>query len=684
MLKTILNNRYRIIKQLGHGGFGTTFLAEDEETNSSLCAIKRLNSDVADLDIAKKLFKREADTLLQLQEVYQVPKFIDYFEESGSNYIVEEYIEGSSLEDLIPHHWNVANIAIFLWDILSILQLLHSKNIVHRDIKPSNLIQRSKDNKFTIIDFGAVKEIKEGDRQVETCIYHRGYAPPEQMRGIPRLNSDIYALGMTTIELLTKEPPREIIRDPGDLVLSPESNIAPSWLIDILNKMVQTDFRDRYQSVEEVLKDLGQKNRRASEENVAVNNIDICETQISNKIETTGLSPRSYLQKFWYLPLITLPVLIIASEAVNPWLRTRYYLSQGNSLLDDKQPQTSLVKFQQVINLQRNNDAAWKGRGDALFTLGRYSGALEAYNKALAIEPENAKALNNKGKILYKQGELEEALNTYQQAIEVNPEDPEAWSGKGLTHMSMQQPELALAAFEQAQKIEPDEPNFWLQKGLVLRALQRPQEADNFYQEAIAVYDEVTAKEKNNPLLWTDRGFVLLQLNRPQDAFTSYDRALMLDGDFYEALIGKANAYSLVKNYQQALLLLDRAKEIRPRDHQVWYNRGNLLLQALENPQEAALSFEQATKIEPNFQPAWLGQGIALVTLQKNEDAKEALNKAIELNPQNPYAWFNLGMALEQLGEANAAYDAYKTAAIELSFAPAQEHLQRMQLKLGL
>ena len=677
MLQTILNNRYQITKKLGHGGFGTTYLAEDRQTNT-LCAIKKLNSDIADLEIAQKLFKREADTLLQLQEVHQVPKFIDYFEESGFNYIVEEYIEGLPLEDLISHHWNVSNIVIFLWDILSILQLLHNKNIVHRDIKPSNLIQRNKDNKFTIIDFGAVKKIKPGDRKPETCIYHQGYAPAEQMQGIPRLNSDIHALGMTAIELLTKNSPREITRDDCDRIILPESNIAPLWLIDILNKMVRTDFRERYQSVEEVLKDLGQKNRPQLAEKRTVNSLDITEDRIINHIQNTSSSPRNYLKKYWYLPLIILPLLIIASEAINPWLRTRYYLHQGNTLLDNKQAQASLSKFQQVINLQRNSAAAWKARGDALFTLDRYSGALEAYNKAIAIEPENIKASNNKGKILYQQGELQQAIDTYQQAIEVDAENAEAWSGKGLVYMSMQQPEKALKSFEQAQKIKPDEPSFWLQKGIVLRALQRPQQADRFYQEAIAVYDEVTTTKKNDPLLWTDRGFVLLQLNRPQDAFSSYDRALGLNENFYEALLGKANTYNLVGNYSQALSLLNRAKEVRPRDYQVWYNRGNLLLQALNDPKEALASFERATELNPSFYPAWLGQGLALNTLQRYENALLALNAAKDLNSQDPFLWLNRGISLEALGDIDAAIASYQ-AAVDLGLSSAKERLEQLQ-----
>ncbi len=685
MLQTILNNRYQIIKKLGQGGFGTTYLAKDNLTDGFLCAIKQLNSDRADLEIAQKLFKREADTLLQLQEVHQVPRFIDYFEESNSNYIVEEYIEGSSVDDLISHHWNVANIAIFLWDILSILQILHSKNIVHRDIKPSNLIQRKKDNKFTIIDFGAVKEIDlNSDRIPETCIYHQGYAPPEQMQGMPRLNSDIHALGMTAIQLLTKISPEAVIRDAGDRAISPESKLAPLWLVDILNKMVRTDFKHRYQSVEEVLKDLGQRNRLEPLEKITANSLGLTATQIDHHQKKVNSAQRKHITRYWYVPLLLIPILLLASEAINPWLRTRYYLNQGNSLLDDNQAQASLGKFQQVIDLQRDSSAAWKGRGDALFTLGRYSGALEAYNKAISIEPNNLKALNNKGKILYQQGKIPQAIATYQQAIEIDSEDAEAWSGRGLAYMSNQQPEQALKSFERAQQIKPEEPNFWLQKGLVLRVLQRPQSATEFYQEALAVYDEASDRHQNDPLFWTDRGFVLLQLNRLKDAFASYDRALTIDSNFYEALLGKANVYNSVKDYEQALLILDRAKEVRPQDYQVWYNRGNLLLQALNQPEEALTSFAQATKLKNDFYPAWLGQGLALNSLQKYNDALSALETAEKLNPQDPYMWMNRGIALEAIGETSAALESYQTAAIKLKFAPANEYLERLEQKLGV
>ncbi len=191
---------------------------------------------------------------------------------------------------------------IFLWDILSILQLLHNQNIVHRDIKPSNLIQRKKDRKIIIIDFGAVKEIDPNQEQKPgTRVISDGYAPPEQTQGIPKLNSDIYALGMTAIQLLTKEPPGEVIRDEDDRVISPESRLAPLWLVDILNKMVRTDFKKRYQSVEEVLKDLGQRNIQ-QQSTITADSFRISENNLNNLQKTVNLALRNYLKKLWYIP----------------------------------------------------------------------------------------------------------------------------------------------------------------------------------------------------------------------------------------------------------------------------------------------------------------------------------------------------------------------------------------------
>ena len=696
MLKTILNNRYQIIKKLGQGGFGTTYLVTNlqasEETvqvspfseatilSSSLCTIKQLNPAHADIETAKKLFKREANILLRLGELSGVPKFIDYFEENNQHYIVEEYIKGKSLDDLLEQKWHSQQIIIFLWDTLSILQKLHQKNIIHRDIKPSNLIQREKDSKYIIIDFGAVKELKQSQLGIQgTRIISIGYAPPEQQRGTPQLNSDIYALGMTAILLLAKIHPKDVIKNKNDDIVWPtNANLnAPKFLTDILNKMVKKKHQERYQSVEEILKAIqGGKEEQKPEEFPPENEVITQEEQNTSNKKPSIID---YLIRPWYIPLLLATIVLIGSEIIHPWIRPIFYLYQGNSLLDKNKANASLSKFQKVIALQRKSAAAWKGRGDALFTLRRYPGALEAYQKAISLEPNNLKALINKGKILYQQGESAKAIKAHQQAIEIDENNADAWSGKGLVHISLQQYEQALKSFDKAQKIKPDEPTIWLQKGIVLKYLEHPDQAQKFYQEALAVYDEKLEKERKNPLLWTDRGFVLLQLNRPQDAFVSYDKALLFDENFYEALLGKANVLNIFQKYEQALEVLDRATEIRPNDYQVWFNRGNLLAHALQRPEPALASFERATQAKADFYPAWLGKGLTLIALKRYEDALQALDTAKNINSQDPFVWLNRGIALEKTGQLTAALESYQKAAIDLQYQPANEYIDKLQ-----
>ncbi len=335
MQNILLNNRYQIIKKLGRGGFGTTYLAQDIKSSNSLCAIKQLNPHHADITTAKKLFRREADILYCLKEIHQIPKFIDYFEEDNHSYIVEEYIQGQPLDKLLGQKWGSQKIIIFLWEILSILQLLHQKNIIHRDIKPSNLIQRGQDSKIVLIDFGAVKKLEDKQLQHQnnqfsngeygTCIYHPGYAPPEQIEGRPLLNSDLHALGMTAIHLLTGKDPRELIRDKNDNIIWSQEFSSSKYLTDILDKMVKTDFQLRYQSVEEVLKAI-----KESEEPTR----QLVSSQSSNTMNKNTSQPKKELKKKWYVPLVLVSMVIVGSEFIYPWIRPWYYLYQDNHLLE--------------------------------------------------------------------------------------------------------------------------------------------------------------------------------------------------------------------------------------------------------------------------------------------------------------------------------------------------------------
>lgn len=266
MTEELLGGRYEIIRELARGGFGVTYLARDTLSTDPPCVVKKLNPQIADVEAAKRLFQREAHILNYLQQSQQIPKYINYVEECQNYYIVQEYIQGKSLDKLMDRRWSKEEVLNCLHEILSILKHLHQINIIHRDIKPSNIMRRDIDRKFVLIDFGAVKQLYPTDsfRQSynqqlppHTMIGTPGYAPAEQLEGRPGLNSDIYGLGMTAIHLLTGIEPKNIRRDrQTDKIVFPEGIEIDDFLANILTKMVDPSPDRRYQSVVEVLESL--------------------------------------------------------------------------------------------------------------------------------------------------------------------------------------------------------------------------------------------------------------------------------------------------------------------------------------------------------------------------------------------------------------------------------------------
>ncbi|MEC4880566.1 MAG: CHASE2 domain-containing serine/threonine-protein kinase [Scytonema sp. PMC 1070.18] len=263
----LLNNRYQISELLGCGGFSYTYLAEDtHRPGHPLCVVKHLQparNDEVFLDVARRLFKTEAEILELLGKHDRIPELMAYFEENQQFYLVQEYIQGHSIhEELIPEsHFSEAQAIDFLQDVLQILMFVHNHGVIHRDIKPSNLMRREKDKRVVLIDFGAVKQIQpqqllETHENPTVAVGTVGYAPPEQFMGQPRLNSDLYALGMIAIQALTGTPAKHLERDSTTaLVWRPFAQVSDK-LAAVLDKMVCFDFQRRYQTAEEVLDSL--------------------------------------------------------------------------------------------------------------------------------------------------------------------------------------------------------------------------------------------------------------------------------------------------------------------------------------------------------------------------------------------------------------------------------------------
>ena len=266
MLNEVLGGHYRVVQDLQEGGLAKTYIVEDHHRpGHPKCAVKFLkpaSKDSEFLPTARRLFNQEAEILEKLGQHDQIPRLLAYFEENQEFYLVQEFIEGHTLTMELPrgHCWSESKVVEMLQDVLPTLEFVHGHGVIHRDIKPNNLIRREQDDRLVLIDFGAVKQIRAHTivshlpiNQKTISIGTHGYMPTEQVRGKPRLNSDIYALGMIGIQALTGVYPIDLQEDAEGEVIWRNLARVSNELAEILTNMVRYHFKDRYQSATEVL-----------------------------------------------------------------------------------------------------------------------------------------------------------------------------------------------------------------------------------------------------------------------------------------------------------------------------------------------------------------------------------------------------------------------------------------------
>ena len=331
MLGQTLKERYKLTRILGAGGFGQTYLAIDiQQSNRPQYVVKQLrpaSQDKTFLAVARRLFDTESKTLEKLGNHAQIPNSIDFFEEDNEFYLVQEYIDGHSLEDEIKQvgKFSEAQAIALLKDTLPVLSFIHDNHVVHRDLKPDNLIRRRSTDEIVLIDFGAVKEIRThlitGERTGLTIgIGTQGYTPSEQLSGKPRYSSDIYALGMTVINAVTGKSPTELPESLGSL--EPQwrdyAEVSPGLAI-LLDRMTRHYIHQRYSSVDDVLHDLGRLEELPAEAAEAVTTIETSMPQRLASSEAKTVIVRWRMKR--KARLLTMAIATLATSAVVLGLR---------------------------------------------------------------------------------------------------------------------------------------------------------------------------------------------------------------------------------------------------------------------------------------------------------------------------------------------------------------------------
>ncbi|MBD0346206.1 MAG: tetratricopeptide repeat protein [Coleofasciculus sp. Co-bin14] len=657
-----LGGRYKIITELGRGGFGKTFVSQDHHLpGNHSCVVKQLKPQATDpstLQTARRLFEAEAQVLHRLGSHAQIPQLFAYFEENQEFYLVQELIEGDDLsKELTPgHQLSEDQVIALLQDILEILEFVHQHNVIHRDINPRNLIRRKQDGKLVLIDFGAVKQvstqvIKGGQTNFTIAIGTPGYRPSEQANGNPRLSSDIYGVGMVGIQALTGIHPDQLPTNPdtGEINWHEQVSVSPEFAT-ILDKMVCYDFRERYQSAASA--------RQALK--------DLTETPSSTRALPVASPPKPLVAKLKlsrptiYKILISIGVIgvgvaatILIVNVIKSTNATDLY-KRGQTLIELKRYKEALDTYNRAVELKPEYAEAWQGKGNSLLELNQYKDALNAYDKAIQIQPDYLKAWMGRSKALDRLQRYEEAINSLDTLLKIQPNHLEAWSDRGNVQIKLQQYSEAIASFDKAVRIKPDYSPAWYKRGLALHNLRQ-------YEEAVKSYDKAVEHKPDSSEAWYQRGNALINLRRYQEAVESYDKAVQFQSNYYQAWYSRGSAQSNLRQYREAAESFDQAIKFNPDDYESWYGRGWALHQ-LQRYEEAVTAYNKAVRLRRNSDQAWYNLGNVFYNLKRYEDAIATYNRAIDIKPDHYEAWYSRGNALVNLKRYKEAIDSFDKA----------------------
>jgi tetratricopeptide (TPR) repeat protein len=468
--------------------------------------------------------------------------------------------------------------------------LLHAQQkqpgLVHRDLKPENILMGigsvgdigdvGRGNRAKVTDFGLAEIVREAGLELEDegtagrqgIVAQKGfagtpaYAAPEQWRG-ERLDqrTDIYALGCVLFELVTGEPPFQVVTTPSSPLdreqwLSAMRSLhesapppalpttLPAALDDLLRGCLAKAPTERPADLGELLSQLE----------------DIYRRQFM-------ASPR------------TLP----SSEQFSAAEHVNRGLTYDNLGFYEK----ALADYGQAIELDPNQVEAYVGRGNTHVDVDQYAAALADYTHAIRLAPNHALAYQNRGYARFKLQLCDEALPDYTRAIELGRNDAEAFVGRGNVLRGLGRYHEALADYSRAVEIDPNHADAYVNRGNIYYDLQQ-------YESALADYTRATELRRNYAEACLNRGKAYFELQRHEEALADFQRAIGLDPDLADAYYSRGRAYSALQRHEEALVDYRRAIELDPSDGWAYVNLGALLgnqgqlHEALECFEEAA------------------------------------------------------------------------------------------------
>ncbi len=646
-LSALLRNRYKVIKLLGKGGFGRTFLAHDTDNLNEPCVVKQLTFQSTNAWMAQKaiqLFEGEAQQLQQLGTHPQIPALLGYFEDEGCLYLIQQYIEGKNLKQLLEHQgaFTGEQIEQILLNLLPVLQYIHERGVIHRDIKPDNIMHIPGTGKYVLIDFGVAKPIPDPAKDLSgTVLGSPGFAPYEQMHlGIATPSGDLFGLGTSCFYLLSQKSPSTLATEHGYSWLeswhSYVSQPLSPLLRQVLSQLLQKEAANRYQSADAALK------------------------AFTRTVPIPGASSIPVLPKASTLPSpvqvqnsleASLPPTQVVESSVDR--RTKpfiFYLA----------PQSNTTSLQKDTfpRLRR------KVVGSALLTLALLGGIgyivarlLADSPKAITVAEVNRQVQGHlqQGDQQFAEGDYQRALREYAAAIQKDPENAEAHFNSGITKRRLNDLKGAIAHYTTAIRLKPTSVDAYNNRGLV-----RSQLGDKL--AAIADFTEAIRLNPQHVQAYNNRGTIYSEVGKKQAALADYSQAIQIDAQYYEAYFNRGIVQSDLGNTKAAIADYSQVLRLNVNYAQAYNNRG-IAYFALGNLKQAITDYTEAIRVDPKYARAYTNRGTAQLALGSKQAAIADYSQAIRIDPKYAKAYENRGTVKSQLGKKQEAIQDLQKAA---------------------
>ena len=538
---TTIQEEYQIIRYLGGDQGICTYVVKNlKHEQQPLYVLKILtleNKQAVSLETAEARLKLIIAELAKLNKLECIPKILEYFVDRENLYIIQEFVEGEDLQQIINRELslNEEEVIAFLKDTAKILISVHKQKIIHQNIQPSSLLRGQNNENISLVNFGAIAEAANIVPDSQS-----GYFPPEQIAQRPVAASDLYSLGITAIYALTGIAPKDLEQNnqTGEVIWQNKARVSPQ-LKAIIDRMVKLDLRQRYQSASQVLRAL-------------------------KKIRNPSKFRPWYTK---YAVMIAVTILGSIALVFGRYLWLQYeaivLFAQADAQLESRQYEKAIQYynqgFQKVGENSKHFQIAWLRKATALSHLKRYEEMLETCQRGLEVH-QSFYFWNCKGLALEGLQEYQKAVEAYDRAIQLKPEFFEAWNNRGEAYMEMNQPNQAKANFGQA----------------------------------------IQLNEEKSFVPWNNLGKLYFKQREYPQAIEAYQQAIKIKEDYIPALIGLGNAQKSQKLYYDALASYERAIEVNRNSYEAWFGKG-LVEESLQQDREAIRSYERAISLKPNW-----------------------------------------------------------------------------------